>query len=150
MRKKKQKKFYWTKICWLKNNIFIVCFDYVDQKLVKKIDKDAYKIIKAGQNCKLSMPVDIQTLASVMERNESYIFWLQPLLGNVQDQIPAISVNNSLYAINLRLEKAIFRRVRLCRNFCNIELMQDGTQKLRIPSRLLREKQRTSQRHMVK
>ena len=84
-----------------------------------------------------------------MERNESFIYWLQPLHGSVHDQIPAISLNHVLYSINLRLEKAIFRRVRLCKDFCNIEHLEDGTEKLRIPSRLLREKQRTSLRHLV-
>ena len=116
---------------------------------MKKIDKAAYEIIKAGVNCNIALPISVSTLAAIMERNESYIFWLQPLHGSVQDQIPAISLNNVLYSINLRLEKAIFRRVRLCKNFCNIEHLEDGTEKLRIPSRLLREKQRTSHRHMV-
>lgn len=117
---------------------------------MKKIDKAAYEVIKAGVNCNLTLPIDVGTLAAIMERNESYIYWLQPLHGSVQDQIPAISLNNVLYSINLRLEKAIFRRVRLCKGFCNIEHLEDGTEKLRIPSRLLREKQRTSLRHMVR
>ena len=116
---------------------------------MKKIDKAAYDVIKAGVNCNLSLPIDINTLAAIMERNESFIYWLQPLHGSVQDQIPAISLNHVLYSINLRLEKAIFRRVRLCKDFCNIEHLEDGTEKLRIPSRLLREKQRTSLRHLV-
>lgn len=116
---------------------------------MKKIDKSAYTVIKSGVNCNLNLPLDIGTLSAIMERNESYIFWLQPINGEVVDQIPAVSINNVLYSINLRLEKAIFRRVRLCKNFCNVEYMEDGTEKLRIPSRLLREKQRTSLRHMV-
>ena len=116
---------------------------------MKKIEKAAYNIIKHGVNCDIPLPINISTLAAIMERNESYIYWLQPLHGTVQDQIPAISLNGMLYSINLRLEKAIFRRVRLCKNFCNVERLEDGTEKLRIPNRLLREKQRTSMRHMV-
>lgn len=91
----------------------------------------------------------MDTLSSIMERNEAYIYWLQPKNGGLQDQIAAVSINNTLYSINLRLEKAIFRRVRLSKTFMNVEFLQDGTEKLRIPTRLLREKQRTSQRHMV-
>lgn len=116
---------------------------------MKKIELAAYHVIQAGVDCKINQPISVNTLASIMERNENYIFWLEPLNGNVTDQIPAVSLNGTLFHINLRLEKAIFRRVRLCKNFCNVEHLQDGTKKLRIPNRLLREKQRTSLRHLV-
>lgn len=116
---------------------------------MKKIDPNSYILIKAGIDCNISMPFDVDTLSNIMERNESYIFWLQPRNGGLQDQIAAVSLRGILYSINLRLEKAIFRRVRLSKSFLNVELLQDGTEKLRIPTRLLREKQRTSQRHLV-
>lgn len=85
----------------------------------------------------------------MLEKKEGDVFWLQPLEGRIEDQVAAVSINGSLYSLSLRLEKAVFRHFRLSRNFCNIEFLEDGTPKLRIPTRLLREKQRTSTRHSV-
>lgn len=84
-----------------------------------------------------------------MEKNESYIWWLQPNSGDLQSQIASICVNQKFYALNLRLEKVIFRHIRLTKDFVNVEFLEDGTEKLRIPRRLLREKLRTAMRAQV-
>ena len=62
------------------------------------------------------------------------------------DQFPSINVNGKFYHLNSKLEKAVFRSVRLTKDFRNYEFLEDGTMKLRIPVRLLREKIRTSVR----
>ena len=59
-------------------------------------------------------------------------------------------VNDNFYHPSFKLEKAIFRHIRLTRNFQNYELLEDGTKKLRIPLRLWLEKQRTSNKFLVR
>ena len=81
-----------------------------------------------------------------MERNEQAVFWLQPRNGTVEQQEACICVNGVFYALNSKFEKAIFRNVRLTRDFKNLERMVDGTRKLVIPRRLFSEKLRTSRR----
>ena len=115
----------------------------------RRVDSSRYQIVKVGCDFKTTGVVNMKLLSTYMDRNEAYVFWLQPLGGALEEQVPAIRVNGTLYHINMRLEKAIFRHVRLSRNFHNVESLEDGTLKLRIPTRLLREKQRTSTRHMV-
>ena len=117
---------------------------------MKTINIAAYDIVKAGVACQSETPIRLDKLLRLMERNESYIFWLQPLNSNVQAQVPAISINGKFYHPNLKLEKAIFRHVRLSRDFDNQELLEDGTPKLRIPVRLMREKVKSSIRFQVR
>tara|TARA_B100001758_G_scaffold241882_1_gene249325 strand:+ start:27544 stop:27912 length:369 start_codon:yes stop_codon:yes gene_type:complete len=116
---------------------------------MRKLDINQYHVIKAGIEHKSDTPVKIQSIMSVMEKNESYIWWLQPRTGNLQSQVASVCINGTFYALNLRLEKIIFRHIRLTKNFVNVELLEDGTKKLRIPVRLLREKLRTAVRSQV-
>jgi len=58
----------------------------------------------------------------------------------------AYVVNGVYYALNSKFEKAIFRNVRLTRDFKSLERLVDGTRKLVIPRRLFYEKLRTSRR----
>ena len=116
---------------------------------MRKIDINQFRVIKAGIEHKSDVPVKLHSIMSIMEKNESYIWWLQPTTGNLQSQVASICINEKFYALNLRLEKIIFRHIRLTKNFENVELLEDGTKKLRIPVRLLREKLRTAMRSQV-
>lgn len=75
--------------------------------------------------------------------------WLQPIGGQVEDQIPAIRVGDKFCALSLRMQKSLFRHVRLRKDFINREPMSNGTYKLRIPLLLLQEKVRTQTRFNV-
>jgi hypothetical protein len=86
---------------------------------------------------------------SHLERNESLVTWLQPPGGQVEDQIPAIRVKDKFCALSLRMQKSLFRHVRLRKNFVNLEPLSNGTYKLRIPLLLLHEKIRTQTRFNV-
>jgi hypothetical protein len=88
---------------------------------MRQVDVSAYRVVRAGIDCTLSTPLQIGALAAILERHEEYIFWLQPLSGGVRDQIAAVSVNGILYHPNLRIEKAVFRRVRLSRAFDDMD-----------------------------
>ena len=64
-------------------------------------------------------------------------------MAALQDQISAIRVKSEFYTISLRMMKAIWRHVRLRREFKNLERAPHGGFKLKIPSMLLAEKLRT-------
>jgi len=118
--------------------------------LMKVIDIRNFSIVKKGQACVLPEPTDVQYLIKMMQKNEKYVYWLQPKNTDFSCQIPALHVNGNYIQPSVKLEKAIFRHIRLTRNFQNFELLEDGRKKLRIPIRLLQEKQRTSNKFSVR
>ena len=77
------------------------------------------------------------------------MYWLQPPGGDVATQIPAMKLEDGFYSLSLRMMKAIWRHVRLKKDFINVERAQMGGLKLRIPSMLLNEKIRTKTRFNV-
>ena len=108
-----------------------------------------YTVIRHGvelhiERNKKSAKVD--DLLPHFERNENYVYWLQPNGGNVEEQEACICIDGTFYTLNSKLEKAIFRNVRLTRNFKNYERLVDGRIKLVIPRRLFQEKLKTSKR----
>ena len=113
---------------------------------MKSLDVGDFIVVKAGKKYAMPPPVQTAALMQGMERKESYVYWLQPRGGGVADQFPSINVNGKFYHLNSKLEKAVFRSVRLTKDFRNYEFLEDGTMKLRIPVRLLKEKIRTSVR----
>jgi hypothetical protein len=115
---------------------------------MRSIDISSYEIVKAGVPAKLDR-ISVHTLIELMQKNDRYVFWLQRKNSTFETQIPAVNVNDHFYHPSFKLEKAIFRHIRLTRNFQNYELMEDGTKKLRIPLRLWLEKQRTSNKFLV-
>ena len=84
-----------------------------------------------------------------LEKNERIVSWLRPTQGDVHDEIPAIMYRGRFYSLSLRMQKAIYRHIRLRKGFKNVETM-DGVNKLRIPDVLLREKIRTQSRFEVR
>ena len=116
---------------------------------MKVIDIRNFSVVKVGQACVLPEPTDVQCLIKIMQKNEKYVYWLQPKNRDFSSQIPVVNVNGNYIQPSVKLEKAIFRHIRLTRNFQNFELLEDGRKKLRIPLRLLQEKQRTSNKFSV-
>ena len=88
-------------------------------------------------------------MTRLLERDEGLVFWLQPNKGSCTDQIPAIKIKDAFYSLSLRMMKAIWRNVRLHKDFHNTEHTHVGGLKLRIPSVLLNEKLRTQTRFSV-
>jgi hypothetical protein len=108
-----------------------------------------YEMVKSGIPCTITEPVQANSLIQVMQNNEKYIYWFCEKNGDVATQVSCVRVNGHFYSMPLRLEKAVFRSIRLTKDFENIEYLENGTKKLRIPLRLLREKRRTSCRLKV-
>lgn len=118
---------------------------------MKKIDVSAFNVVKSGTEfhipgCSSKEDLAVAELLPNMERNEGAVYWLQPKNGTMDQQEACIRVNGVFYALNSKFEKAIFRNVRLTRDFKNMERLVDGTRKLVIPRRLFFEKLRTSRR----
>lgn len=116
---------------------------------MKILDINAFEIVKTGVEFQIASNKECTAVADLlpdMERNEGAVFWLQPKNGSVEQQEACICVDGVFYALNSKFEKAIFRNVRLTRDFQNFERLVDGTRKLVIPRRLLSEKLRTSRR----
>jgi hypothetical protein len=85
----------------------------------------------------------------LLERAEAFVSWFQPKNGDVDDQFPTIRVGQRYCKLSLRLQKALFRHVRLQRDFVNRERTPDGVLKLRIPTALFMDKKKTASRFMV-
>jgi len=116
---------------------------------MRLIDVSSYEIVKAGVAATVER-VSVHALIELMQKNDRYVYWLQRKNSTFETQIPAVCVNEQFFQPSFKLEKAIFRHIRLTRNFQNYELMEDGTKKLRIPLRLWLEKQRTSNKFLVR
>ena len=121
---------------------------------MKIVDPSLFDVIKEGIEfqipCSSAKKQDPEEeLLPCMERNEGAVYWLQPKGGTVDQQEACICVNGKFYALNCKFEKAIFRSVRLTRDFQNYERLVDGTRKLVIPRRLFQEKLKTSRRVSV-
>ncbi len=120
---------------------------------MKIIDIASFNVVKSGTEFHIKTSKEgnkegkaVCELLPKMERNEGAVYWLQPKNGTMEQQEACIRVNGVFYALNSKFEKAIFRNVRLTRDFQNIERLVDGTKTLVIPRRLFSEKLRTSRR----
>lgn len=116
---------------------------------MKPLDASRYTLVKAGRKYLAPEPVCMRALRAELERSEALVHWLQPLGGALADQVPCLHVNGQLFRADQKLEKAMFRHIRLSKDFRNVERLADGTAKLRIPARLLEQKQKTSARFLV-
>ena len=114
------------------------------------VDMSRNKIIKAG----IQWPFPTATpnskqMIPLLERNEALVTWLQPHDGKVTDQFPVICIRDQYYTLSLRQMKALWKHVKLRKNFVNRETIPHIGTKLRIPEVLLMEKMRTQQRFNV-
>jgi hypothetical protein len=116
---------------------------------MREIDVSHCELIHAGKEWDYDKDPCAKDMIKLLERKESYCFWFQPLGKGVECQFPVLAVKGRFYQLSLRIQKAIFRHIRLHEEFSNIETIPDGRQKLRIPSTLLEEKRRTSSRFNV-
>jgi len=115
----------------------------------KHIDMKHLEIVKAGIEILLPTPVDFGMVFKEVQRSENHVFWLQVPDTPMREQIATIKINGLFYRMTQRLEKAVFRNVRLTKDFINVEVLEDGTRKLRIPTRLLEAKKKSSIRGQV-
>ena len=113
------------------------------------VDMTRHQVVKCGVDWPYEATPNCKRMITQLERNEALVTWLQPLNGSVTDQFPAIRIRDHYYTMSLRMMKAVWRHVRLKKNFVNRETIPHVGVKLRIPEILLVEKMRTQQRFNV-
>lgn len=117
---------------------------------MRAVDMSQNTIIKAGMQWPFpSATPNSKQMIPMLERNEALVTWLQPREGKVTDQFPVIRVRDKYYTLSLRQMKALWKHVKLRKNFVNRETLPHIGTKLRIPEVLLMEKMRTQQRFNV-
>ena len=116
---------------------------------MKEVDVSSCELVHAGREWDYPQQPCAKEMIPLLERRETYCSWFQPINGTVDDQFPAMKIKSKYYLLSVRVEKAIFRHVRLKRGFVNRECVADGRLKLRIPRPLLIEKRRTARRFTV-
>ena len=116
---------------------------------MRAFDMSNMLLVYKGDSWHHNMSPCSKSAIPLLERNEKIVSWLRPLNGSVKDEIPAILYQDSFYSLSLRMQKAIYRHIRLRKGFKNVEML-DGVKKLRIPEVLLREKIRTQTRFEVR
>jgi len=112
---------------------------------------DKYVVVSGDTWTYETQPTSQQSLRH-LEGNESIVTWLQPYGRDVDDQIPCIRlVGGEHIALSMRMQKAIWRHVRLYKRFCNLECVSYSRmqKKLIIPTTLLEEKLKTQSRFAV-
>ena len=107
------------------------------------------EVVSAGLPWRHAMPPCAKAAIALLERNTKVVTWLMPRGGQPHEQIPCILYKERYYSLSLRMQKAIYRHIRLKKGFRNEERV-NGTAKLRIPDLLLKEKIRTQSRFDVR
>ena len=115
---------------------------------MRAIDTAAMEIVSVGLPWRHAISPCSKQAIALLERNTKVVTWLMPKGGRPQDQLPCIFYKGRHYSLSLRMQKAIYRHIRLKKGFKNEEVV-DGTAKLRIPDLLLKEKIRTQSRFDV-
>jgi len=90
-------------------------------KSFKVLDISGMDIIFREKEWKHPEDPCAKSVVHLLERNESLVTWLQPRGGCVEDQIPAINVNGQYRTLSLRMQKSIWRHIRLKKGFVNME-----------------------------
>jgi hypothetical protein len=116
---------------------------------MKEIDCVSNLLICAGEDISALWPIKTRQVVKTLEKKEVYCSWFQLKGGTVEDQFPALRVQDKFYSMPLRIQKSIFRHMRLNATFVNREHTATGIEKLRIPITLMKEKMRTAKRFMV-
>ena len=117
---------------------------------MRAVDMSCNTIIKAGIQWPFpTVTPNSKQMIPMLERNEALVTWLQPHGGKVTDQFPVICISDQYYTLSLRQMKALWKHVKLRKNFINRETLPHIGTKLRIPEVLLMEKMRTQQRFNV-
>jgi hypothetical protein len=105
-------------------------------------------VVQSGISWTHSIPPCSKQAIHLLERNTKVVTWLMKIGGGVNDQVPCIKYKEKFYSLSLRMQKAIYRHIRLKKGFQNLENV-DGLLKLKIPDVLLKEKMRTQSRFDV-
>lgn len=116
---------------------------------MKEISLEGMLLIHSGDDWEHARPPCSKDMTGFLEHNEKIVSWVQPISGDVEDQIPVVRFNGVYYRLSLRMMKSVWRHIRLKKGFVNREAAPYGGVKLRIPRLLFLEKKRTQARFNV-
>jgi hypothetical protein len=116
---------------------------------MRVIDPTNMEVVSVGLNWRHSISPCSKQAIDLLERNTKVVTWLMPKGGQAAEQIPCIQYRGKYCSLSLRMQKAIYRHIRLKKGFKNEETV-NGMRKLRIPDLLLKEKIRTQSRFDVR
>ena len=116
---------------------------------MRVIDATHMEVVTLGLPWRHAVSPCSKQAISLLERNTKVVTWLMPKGGSARDQIPCILYKDRYFSLSLRMQKAIYRHIRLKKGFKNEETV-NGLSKLRIPDLLLKEKIRTQSRFDVR
>lgn len=86
-----------------------------------------HDIIDSGQTWPYPQKPCSKDMLPLLEQNESIVTWVAPRGSrSMLDQFPVIRINRDYYSISLRMMKAIWRHVRLAKDFINVDVSKDG------------------------
>ena len=87
-----------------------------------------HDIIDSGQTWPYTKKPCSKDMLPLLEQNESIVTWVAPkgARTTMTDQFPVIRINRDYYSISLRMMKAIWRHVRLAKDFVNVDVSKDG------------------------
>ena len=110
---------------------------------MRLIDMSAMEVVSVGVPWAHPMSPCSKQAINLLERNAKVVTWLMPKgCDGAHEQVPCIMYKGKYFSLSLRMQKAIYRHVRLKKGFKNEETV-NGIPKLRIPELLLKEKIRT-------
>jgi hypothetical protein len=115
---------------------------------MRLIDATHMEVVSVGLGWKHTISPCSKQAIHLLERNTKVVTWLMPRGGKANEQIPCILYRGKYCSLSLRMQKAVYRHIRLKKGFTNEETV-NGMQKLRIPDLLLKEKIRTQSRFDV-
>ena len=113
------------------------------------IDASKMEIVSKGLPWRHTISPCSKQAINLLERNTKVVTWLVRQGGQPHEQIPCILYKDKYFSLSLRMQKAIYRHIRLKKDFKNEETV-NGISKLRIPDLLLKEKIRTQSRFDVR
>ncbi len=117
--------------------------------IMRLIDTHNMEVVSAGLPWSHNISPCSKQAIHLLERNTKVVTWFMPRGGASHEQVPCILYREKHFSLSLRMQKAIYRHVRLKKGFKNEETV-NGMPKLRIPDLLLKEKIRTQSRFDVR
>lgn len=129
--------------------MFVIILLYNNTLIIMKvIDTQTHEVVYIGLPWRHSISPCSKQAIHLLERNTKVVSWLVPKGAAPSEQIACINYKGRYFSISLRMQKAIYRHIRLKKGFKNEEIV-NGMHKLRIPDLLLKEKIRTQSRFDV-
>jgi hypothetical protein len=106
-------------------------------------------VVHRGKDAPFCGDVSVCDMVRVLHKQEQYVWWLQPAGMGIDAQRAVLRVEGKYYCLTLRVMRSIWKHVKVHKSFCNYEVGIHGGYKLRIPTKLLKDKLKSYKRDTV-